>query len=82
MLIPATNIYTVSEIELSYGNDSPADAFETIGRFKPQNLKLFNTPFQAFAFPAVTARYFKVKRLSSKGGYATAYEFKLFGTLK
>ncbi|MDP2027888.1 MAG: hypothetical protein Q8K06_17070 [Sulfuriferula sp.] len=41
-----------------------------------------NTPYQAFAFPAVTARYFKVKLLSGKDGYATAYEFQLFGTLK
>ena len=82
VLIPATDIYNVSEIELSYGNDSPTGAFETIGRFKPQNLKLFNTPYQAFAFPAVTARYFKVKLLSGKDGYATAYEFQLFGTLK
>lgn len=82
VLIPATDIYNVREIELSYGNDSPTGAFETIGRFKPQNLKLFNTPYQAFAFPAVTARYFKVKLLSGKDGYATAYEFQLFGTLK
>lgn len=82
VLIPATDTYNVSEIELSYGNESPTGAFETIGRFKPQNLKLFNTPYQAFAFPAVTARYFKVKLLSGKGGYATAYEFQLFGTLK
>jgi hypothetical protein len=82
VLIPATDIYNVSEIELSYGNDSPTGAFETIGRFKPQNLKLFNTSYQAFAFPAVTARYFKVKLLSGKDGYATAYEFQLFGTLK
>lgn len=81
VLIPATDIYNVSEIELSYGNDSPTGTFETIGRFKPQNLKLFNTPYQAFAFPAVTAKYFKVKLLSGKGGYATVYEFQLFGSL-
>jgi hypothetical protein len=82
VLIPATDTYNVGEIELSYGNDSPTGAFVPIGRFKPQNLKLFNTPYQAFSFPAVTARYFKVKLMSGKDGYATAYEFQLFGTLK
>lgn len=82
VLIPATDTYNVSEIELSYGNVSPTGAFEPIGRYKPQNLKLFNTPYQAFTFPAVTARYLKVKLLSGKDGYATAYEFQLLGTLK
>jgi hypothetical protein len=82
VLIPATDTYNVSEIELSYGNDSPTGDFEIIGRFKPQNLKLFSTPYQAFSFPPVTARYFKIKLLSGKDGYATTYEFQLFGALK
>jgi hypothetical protein len=82
VLIPATDTYNVGEVELSYGNDSPTGAFEIIGRFKPQNLKLFSTPYQAFSFPPVTARYFKVKLVSGKDGYATAYEFQLFGALK
>ena len=83
MLIIKTADYNVKEFELLAGNDTPLGAFESIGKFQTQNIKLFKTPYQEFRFPAVTAKYLKIKLLSTySGGYPGVYEFQLFGSLK
>jgi hypothetical protein len=83
MLIPGTDSRNVKEFELLVGNDSPIGAFESIGKFQTQNVKLFKTPYQEFQFPVVTARYLKVKILSDfGGGWTYVYEFQLFGSLE
>jgi TIR domain len=84
MLISDTNDYNVKEFELLAGNESPTGTFETIGKFQVQNVKLFKTPYQEFKFPAVAAKYLKVKILSTQSGVSDpiVHEFQLFGNLK
>ncbi|MEP6583756.1 MAG: toll/interleukin-1 receptor domain-containing protein [Ginsengibacter sp.] len=83
MLISETADYNVKDFELFAGNDAPLGSFQSIGKFQTQNLKLFRTPYQEFKFAAVTAKYFKVKLLSSySSGYPAINEFQLFGSLK
>lgn len=66
------------QIELFYGNESPTGNFVSIAAFKPYNGLLTETPFQKFTFPAVTAKYVKIKNT----GFRAVYEFRLMGTLE
>jgi hypothetical protein len=82
MLIPGIDSSNVKEFEVLVGNDSPTGAFESIGKFQTQNVKLFKTPYQEFKFPAVTVKYLKVRIISNFGFiYTQVYEFQLFGSL-
>ena len=85
VLINGTSDYNLNEFELLSGNESPTGQFESIGKFKTQNLKLFKTPYQEFRFAPVSAKYFKVRSLSNhrgeRGGSTTTSEFQLFGRL-
>jgi hypothetical protein len=49
-----------------------------------QNVKLIKTPYQEFHFTPVTAKYVKVKLVSTwtPRNQAEFYEFKLMGALK
>lgn len=84
VLIPQSDQFNLNDFELLAANDSPTGRFESIGRFKTQNVKLFKSPYQEFQFPPVRARYLKVKPLTNhrgdKGGVTIAYQFQLFGT--
>jgi hypothetical protein len=72
----------VKDFELLIANDLSPGSFEPIGRFQPQNVKLFKTPYQAFEFPAVKAKYLKFKLISSySAGYTWLSEFQLLGRL-
>ena len=66
------------QIELFYGNESPTGNFVSIAAFKPYNGLLTEAPFQKFTFPAVTAKYVKIKNT----GWRSIYEFRLLGTLE
>jgi hypothetical protein len=57
----------VKEFELLQGNESPTGFFQSIGKFQTQNVKLFENPYQEFKFSPVTAKYLKVKILSTYG---------------
>ncbi len=83
MLIVATAPLNVKDFELFAGNDKPLGPFQSIGKFQTQNAKLFKTPYQEFTFPATTAKYFKVRIVSSfsEAGYGYCREFQLFGKL-
>lgn len=84
MLIGETSDYNVKEFELLAGNDSPTGTFESIGKFQPQNLKLFKTPYQKFKFTPITAKYLKIRILSTNSGVAhpAVWEYQLFGMLQ
>ena len=83
MLISGTDDANVKQFELFVGNDSPTGAFESIGKFQTQNVKLFKTPYQEFKFPPVKARYLKIKLLSTYGSsYANVQEVQLFGRME
>jgi hypothetical protein len=65
MLIPARG-RNPREFELLAGDESPTGAFRPIGTFHPENNKVFKTDgWQEFRFPAVTARYLKVRLISN-----------------
>lgn len=82
MLIAGEYWGNIKEFELLVANKSAAGPFESIGKFQAQNLKLFKTPYQEFTFPAVKAKYLKVKVISTYGRpYASAREFQLLGNL-
>jgi extradiol dioxygenase family protein len=78
MLIPVQDGYNVKEFELQVGDESPTSSFRSIGTFTTQNIKLMQSPYQAFTFPPVTAKYLKVILKSDwGGGYIAAYEFRV-----
>jgi extradiol dioxygenase family protein len=82
MLIPMTDKYNVKEFELFVGDESPTGSFRSIGSFTTENIKFMLTPYQAFTFPAVTAKYLKVALQTDwGGGYIAADDFRLFGTI-
>jgi TIR domain len=82
VLILGTENWNLKEFELLAGNDSPTGKFESLGKFQTQNVRFFKDPYQEFRFPAVKARYFKVKVISSYGFSSVAvYEFQLLGVL-
>lgn len=76
--VPSTGGSGPHQIELFYGNESPTGNFVSIAVFEPYNGLLTETPFQKFNFPAVTAKYVKIKN----DGYRSVYEFRLMGTLE
>jgi hypothetical protein len=71
------------EIELLVGDDSPTGDFRSVGTMQVQNVKLMKTPFQEFAFEPVTAKYLKVKIIStySNDKSCALREIKLMGKL-
>ena len=83
MLITGTEMNNVKEFELLQGNESPTGAFESIGKFQTQNVKLFEKPYQEFKFSPVTAKFLKVKILSTYGSpHPWVYQWQLFGVLQ
>jgi len=84
-LVPGADPQNLKDFELLVGNESPAGSFSSIGKFTVTNAKLMKSPYQEFKFAPVTAKYLKVKLLSSYGyGFnpTTAYEFRLMGKLE
>jgi hypothetical protein len=72
------------QIEISVGDEGPTGSFTTVGTFTVQNTRFVRSPYQTFKFPAVTARYLKVKILANHGyvlGYTLATEFRVSGSL-
>jgi hypothetical protein len=85
ILIPATETNNVREVELFYSNDGPDGKFESLGRYNTRNVLMVETPYQEFKFAPVSAKFFKVRLLSSHkndGRTAVVHEFRLFGTLQ
>jgi hypothetical protein len=83
MLITGTRTENVKEFELLQGNESPTGSFQSIGKFQTQNVKLFEKPYQEFKFSPVTAKYLKVRILSTYDfPHPWVFQFQLFGVLR
>jgi hypothetical protein len=83
VLIAGAESWNLNEFELLAGNDSPTGNFEPIGKFRTQNVRFFNDPYQEFKFSPVKARYLKVRVISSHGFSSVgAHEFQLIGRLE
>jgi von Willebrand factor type A domain/Sad1 / UNC-like C-terminal len=77
--VPATSSSTPKEIELFAGDDGPGGPFRAIGVMTILNAKL-RDGWQEFKLPAgTTAKYFKVRLVSSHGDGMEIYEFRLYG---
>lgn len=85
MLITDTSDLNIKEFELLAGNESPLGAFESVGTFQTQNLRLYPSPWQEFSFRPVRARYLKVHVVSAWGAgwnrSPKVVEWQLLGTL-
>lgn len=83
VLILNTQNSNLKDFELLWGNESATGKFHSIGKFQTQNMKLFKTPYQEFKFSPVTAKYLKV-RLLSTWVYALidVREFQLMGAMQ
>jgi hypothetical protein len=84
VLIPGTYNANLKEFELSAASESPTGPFALIGTFQTQNVREFKSPYQEFKFPAVRAKYLKVRFLSSHeaGRMIVAHKFRLMGHLE
>ena len=84
VFVPAQSGSNMKDFELFAGNVSPTGPFESIGRFSTQNMRMMQAPYQAFRFPPVKAKYFKLQSLRSHddSGASFAYEIQLFGELQ
>ena len=84
MLIAETARTNIKEFELLAGNDAPLGAFDSIGRFQTQNIRLYPTPWQEFKFKPVRARFFKLRVISAwdagANGMPTVTEWQLLGS--
>jgi hypothetical protein len=69
VFINASSGDNVKEIELLAGDEGPTGQFRSFAKCTFANAKMMASPYQACKFPAVTARYLKVKPLSNNGGY-------------
>ena len=67
MLIPATGQW-VKDFELLAADDSPTGTYRSLGQFSILNMRMLKTPYQPFAFPETTAKYFKLRVLSAYAG--------------
>jgi hypothetical protein len=65
LLITETTGINIKEFELLAGNEAPLGAFDSIGRFQTQNIRLYPSPWQEFKFRPVRARFFKLHVISA-----------------
>jgi hypothetical protein len=75
----------LKEVELLAGDEGPTGQFRPIAKCTFANAKLMTSPYQPCKFPAVTARYLKVKPLSNNGDYFGRVgigEWQLLGQLE
>ncbi len=66
MLMPSTGEWA-KDFEVLAG-DSPTGLFRSLGKFTAQNVRLIQDPYQRFALPMTTAKYFKLRVLSGQPG--------------
>ncbi len=81
VLVSAAGDAYLRDFELLAGNESPTGRFESVGKFRTRNMKLFKTPYQEFPFAAERAKYVKVRAIANHGGspIVWAHEFQLWG---
>ena len=84
VFVPAQSGSNMKDFELFAGNVAPTGPFDSIGRFSTQNMRMMQAPYQAFRFPPVKAKYFKLQSLRSHddSGSSYTYEIQLLGELQ
>ena len=86
VMIERTKPGNLKEFELFVANDSPGGPFTSIGKFATRNIRMHKDDgWQYFQFPEVTAKYLKVKVISThdpKIDKAEIHEFEVLGQLQ
>lgn len=80
ILIPGAGNY-IQTFELLAASDSPTGTYRSLGKFTTQNMLMVKSPYQAFSFAPVTAKYLKVRLISTSGGGCPGplTQIRLFG---
>lgn len=83
VLISGSNDYNPKDIDVLAGNEGPKGAFSSVGKCTLTNRLLFETRYQECELPPTTARYVKLKILSSYHFNAWAHvpQVRLLGQL-
>jgi tetratricopeptide (TPR) repeat protein len=83
VLISGSNDYNPKEIDVLAGNDGPKGSFSSVGKCTLTNRLLFEMRYQECELPPTTARYVKLKILSSYHFNAWAHvpQVRLVGQL-
>jgi hypothetical protein len=83
VLISGSNDYNPKEIDVLAGNEGPKGAFASVGKCTLTNRLLLETQYQECELPPTTARYVKLKILSSYHFNAWAHvpQVRLLGRL-
>ena len=84
VLVSAARARNVKEIELLMGDEGPTGQFRAVATCTFQNAKLLRSPYQECKFEPVTARFLKVKVVSTYGSdnYFNMEEWQLFGQME
>jgi hypothetical protein len=83
VLISGSNDYNPKDVDVLAGNEGPKGSFAPVGKCTLTNRLLFETRYQECELPPTTARYVKLKVLSSYHFNAWAHvpQIRLFGRL-
>jgi len=83
VLISGSNDYNPKDIDVLAGNEGPKGSFAPVGKCTLTNRLLFETRYQECELPPTTARFVKLKVLSSYHFNAWAHvpQVRLFGRL-
>jgi hypothetical protein len=82
LLIPGTRDDNIKQFEVLAADESPTGEFRSLGKFTTINARIVKSPYQVFSFPQTTARYIKIRILSSYGSRDTILPpFRLMGTI-
>jgi len=83
VLISGSNDFNPKDIDVLAGNEGPKGSFAPVGKCTLTNRLLFETRYQECELPPTTARYVKLKVLSSYHFNAWAHvpQIRLFGRL-
>jgi hypothetical protein len=83
VLINGSNDYNPKDIEVLAGNEGPNGSFSPVGKCKLTNRVLFETRYQECELPPTTARFVKLKVLSSYhfNAWARVPQVRLLGRL-
>jgi hypothetical protein len=83
VLISGSNDYNPKDIDVLAGNEGPKGSFAPVGKCTLTNRLLFETRYQECELPPTTARFVKLKVLSSYHFNAWAHvpQVRLFGQL-
>lgn len=80
VLIPGEDSYSVKQIEILAGRDSPTGQFDSVAKLDVLNAKMIKFPYQEVSFADTTAKYVMIKILDGYGGGIVLRQIRLLGS--